>query len=170
MTRSIEDELNLPRLEDALKAISEGQSNSEPTEIQTNEEISKMANALRSVSLSNLPSSDPFGTTDHEQEADEILDLAIKAHKDLLDLGFNIEPKNAGANAFSPSAKFLEIALKASQSKADRKMERIKAVMEQEIHQKEMGQDVEDGEIIETGASLFANRNDLIGKIRKGEI
>ena len=170
MTKAIEDELNLPRLEDALKAIAEGHDESEPTEIQASEEVAKMANALQNVSPSNLPSSDPLGTADHEQEADEILELAMKAHKDLLDLGFNIEPKNAGANAFSPSAKFLEIALKASQSKADRKMERIKAIMDQEKHQKEMGTDVEDGEIIETGASLVANRNDLMDKIRKGEI
>lgn len=165
MTKAIEDELNLPRLEDALKELGLDESGS-----VENAEVSAVANALENVSPSSLRSTDPMGTEDHESEADSIMAMALKAHKDLLDLGFNIEPKNAGANAFSPSAKFLEIALKASQSKADRKMEKIKAIMEQEKHRKEMGDGVEDGEIIDNGKTIVANRNDLMEKIRKGEI
>lgn len=95
----------------------------------------------------------------------------MRAHKDLLDLGFNIEPKHAGANAFTPAMKALEIALKASQSKTKAKMDRIRLIMEQDKHNKEMNQDVEDGEIIDNGgSSITANRNDLMDKIRKGEI
>jgi hypothetical protein len=114
--------------------------------------------------------SDVTGVEEHEVEADEIIKYAMGAYKDLFDLGFNMEPKNAGANAFAPALKALEIALKASQSKTDRKMEKIKAIMEQEKHRKEMGEGVEDGEIVETGNSIVANRNDLMEKIRKGEI
>jgi hypothetical protein len=165
MTKAIEDELNLPRLEDALAAIA-----AEQPEEQVNLEVEKMANALQNVDTAALPSRDPTGVSEHENEADEIIKLAMSSYKDLFDLGFNIEPKNAGANAFSPAAKFLELALKASQSKTDRKMEKIKAVMEQEKHRKEMGEGVEDGEIVESGASIVANRNDLMDKIRKGEI
>jgi len=95
----------------------------------------------------------------------------MRAHKDLMDLGFNIEPKHAGANAFTPGLKALELALKASQSKSKAKMDRIRAVMDQQSHQREMGQNVEDGEIIEGGGgSITANRNDLMAKIRNGEI
>lgn len=169
MTKAIEDELNLPRLEDALKALAEEQAPEEAPEVP-NAEVEAMANALQNVSPSSLPT-DLLGVKAHEEEADEIIELAMRAHKDLLDLGFNIEPKNAGANAFTPSAKFLEIALKASQSKKDAKMERIRAIMEQERHAKEMNAGVEDGEIIDNGgASITANRNDLMEKIRKGEI
>ena len=164
MTKAIEDELNLPRLEDALKEAA-----GESGEV-VDSSVEQMANALQNVDPSKMIDSDPSGVYEHEDETNEIYDLAMKAHKDLLDLGYNIEPKNAGANAFMPSAKFLEIALKASQSKTDRKMEQIKMVMEQDRHKKEMGETVEDAEAFDKTPSIVANRNDIMEKIRKGEI
>lgn len=166
MTKAIEDELGLPRLDDVLKELRD--TASESSNLLPVEAI---ANALQGVNASSLAKQDPSGVDEHEAEADDIYTQAMQAHKDLFDLGFNIEPKHAGANAFTPSAKMLEIALKASQSKADRKMERIRIIMEKEIHDRDLNKDVEDGEIIEgSGQTLLANRNDLIDRIRKGEI
>lgn len=168
MTKAITDELGLPSLQDALKEVAE--ANGElPAEVH--EKVQEVANALEKIDPSNLKTQDVVGVNDHTDETDEIYELAMKAHKDLLDLGFNIEPKHAGANAFTPSMKALEIALKASQSKAARKMERIRLMMDKEAHEREMNQGVEDGEIIESGGgSITANRNDIMAKIRKGEI
>lgn len=170
MTKSLEDELNLPRLEDALRELSEAQGEETPAPV--NASVEKMANALASTSPTALAQSmDKGGVQEHQIEADDIYDQAMKAHKDLMDLGFNIEPKNAGPNAFTPALKALEIALKASRSKTDKKMERIRLIMDQEKHDKDMGEGVEDGEIIDNGgSSITANRNDLMEKIRKGEI
>jgi hypothetical protein len=165
MTKQIEDELGLPRLQDALAELA-----AQNGELEANEEVEQMANALQHVSSSALKAEDPMGVTEHEIEADDIYKQAMKAHKDLFDLGFNIESKHAGANAFAPSAKMLEIALKASQSKALKKMEAIKLLMDKEAHEKDMGKNVEDGEIIDSGSSILANRNDIMDKIRKGEI
>lgn len=169
MTKAITDELGLPSLQDALKEVSEANGEVAPTE---NAEVQDMANALQAVDPNALErADDPTGTQEHISEADEIYDNAMRAHKDLMDLGFNVEPKHAGANAFTPALKALEIALKASQSKNKSKMDRIRAVMEQEAHQRDMGRNVEDGEIIEGGGgSITANRNDLMAKIRSGEI
>lgn len=167
MTKAITDELGLPSLQEALKETAEQNAETQPTDL----EVEKMANALQNLDPKDLVVEDVIGVNDHTAETDDIYEMAVKAHKDLLDLGFNIEPKHAGANAFTPAMKALEIALKASQSKAARKMERIKLMMEKEAHEKEMNQDVEDGEIIESGGqSIVANRNDLMAKIRKGEI
>lgn len=164
MTKAIEDELGLPSLADALSALNEGEEDNLP-----HPEVEQMANALQNMGTPR--SSDVMGVDDHEDESDEIYQLAMRAHKDLIDLGFNIEPKNAGPNAFQPALKALEIALKASQSKKTAKMERIQLIMDQERHAKEMNNGVEDGEIIESGGkSIVANRNDLMEKIRKGEI
>lgn len=167
MTKAIEDELNLPRLADALKEIASQTEDSPPP---VNAEVEKVANSLQNVSSSSMRAVDPSGLQDHESETDEIYELAMQAHKDLLDLGFNIEPKHAGANAFTPSAKMLEIALKASQSKASRRMEKIRLVMEQDLHRREMNEGVEEGEILDNSNSILANRNDIMAKIRKGEI
>lgn len=170
MTKALEDELNLPRLEDALKELAEGQTEEAP--LAANPAVEKMANALASVSPTALAASaDRSGVQEHVTESDEIYDVAMRAHKDLMDLGFNIEPKNAGPNAFAPALKALEIALKASRSKTDKRMEEIRLIMEKDKHARDMNDGVEDGEIIDNGgASITANRNDLMAKIRKGEI
>jgi hypothetical protein len=170
MTKALEDELNLPRLEDALKEQA-AKNNPEGTTPDVSE-VEKMANALANVSASDVARrADGAGVEEHQAEADEIYEQAMRSYKDLMDLGFNIEPKNAGPNAFMPGLKALEIALKASQSKATKKMERIRLIMEQEQHDRDMNQDVEDGEIVDNGGStITANRNDLMQKIRKGEI
>ena len=170
MTKALEDELNLPRLEDALKELAETQG--DETSAPVNPQVEKMANALANASpMAIAAATDPMGVQEHTMEADDVYDTAMKAHKDLMDLGFNVEPKHAGANAFTPALKALEIALKASQSKNKAKMDKIRLIMEQDKHAKEMGEGVEDGEIIDNGgSSITANRNDLMEKIRKGEI
>ena len=174
MTKQIEDEFNLPRLEDALKAQVEAQAAADaeqlPAEV-TNSEVEQVANALETINPSDLAKVDPLGTEDHINETDDIIQKALESYKDLMDLGFNIESKHAGANAFSPAAKMLEIALKASQSKKDSKLERIKAIMEKEIHDREMDNHSSEGVIEGDGqGSFMAYRKDLIEKIRKGEI
>lgn len=166
MTKSIEDELNLPRLEDALKEQSSNQDDSS----ENHQQIEAIAAGLQNIKPGDLENVDPSGLDIHISEADDIYEQAMKAHKDLLDLGFNIEPKHAGANAFTPSAKMLEIALKASQSKTIKKMEKIRLMLEQEAHRREMNDGVEDGEIIDSKNSILANRNDIMEKLRKGEI
>ena len=166
MSKAITDELGLPSLQDAIKQMN---ASEEPT---ANAEVEEMANALQTMDIKSVQAAaDPTGVDQHVDEADEILAAAMQSYKDLMDLGFNIEPKHAGANAFMPGLKALEIALKASDSKKKAKMDRIRSIMDHEAHQKEMGKNVEDGEIIEGGGgSITANRNELMEKMRKGEI
>ena len=169
MTKAITDELGLPSLQDALKEMAEQNGEVAPEE---NPEVAEMANALQAMDPKAIKrAEDATGTEEHLDEADEIYEAAMRAHKDLMDLGFNVEPKHAGANAFTPGLKALELALKASQSKNKAKMDRIRAIMDNEAHQREMGKNVEDGEIVDGGGgSITANRNDLMAKIRNGEI
>ena len=167
MTKQSEEELGLPKIEDALK---EQAGEVTGADAESSEEVDSMANALQAVNAAKITASeDPMGTESHILETDEIYDEAMKAYKDLLDLGFNIESKHAGANAFTPAAKMLEIALKASQSKANKKLERIKAIMEKEQHDRDMQNNQEDG-VIEGEGSFMAFRKDVLEKIRKGEI
>jgi len=168
MTKAITDELGLPSLQDALKEVAGEIAEHE----EQNEAVDSMANALQTMNVGAIQrAADSTGTDEHIEEADVIYDAAMTAHKDLMDLGFNIEPKHAGANAFTPGLKALEIALKASQSKNKAKMDRIRSIMDQEEHKRKAGEGVEDGEIIEnTGGSVTASRSDIMAKIRNGEI
>jgi hypothetical protein len=171
MTKAITDALGLPSLEEALKAAAPSEPEGEVEDQPEDPQVQQVANALQGVNPSSLRVQDPTGVEEHEGEADDIYEQAMQAHKDLMDLGFNVEPKHAGANAFMPALKAMEIALKASQSKAARKMERIKMVMDQQTHDRDMNQDVEDGEILDNGGqSITANRNDLLSKLRNGDI
>lgn len=168
MTKAITDELGLPSLQDALKEVA-----SEIGDLpEENEEVNDMANALQTMNMGGIArAEDPTGSAEHIEEADEIIAAAMSSYKDLMDLGFNIEPKHAGANAFTPGLKALEIALKASQSKNKSKMDRIRALMDQEAHKKDMNDGVEDGEIVDNGGgSITANRSDIMAQIREGKI
>lgn len=173
MTQSLEDEFNLPRLADILKAneLESAKRAADETLSETidTSEVDEVGKALMNVDPSRFIVQDPTGVETHEQEADKIVIQAMQAYRDLLDLGFNIESKHAGANAFSPAAKMLEIALKASQSKTTKKLERLKLAMEKELHDREMQNDQEEG-IVQGEQSFMASRKDLIEKIRKGEI
>ena len=61
----------------------------------------------------------------HDQEMDELADLAIDAHKTLQDLGMNVEIRHAG-EIFSSSSQMLKIAVDAKNSKVDKKLKLLK--------------------------------------------
>lgn len=175
MSKVLEKEFNLPSLEEILEAaqqtndIETDEENSEETEISESEnEMRRVANALAHAEFEEEISD---GVEDHADEADDIYKKAIKAFEKMMDLGMNIEPKNAGANAFAPATKFLEIALKASRSKADKKTERMRLAMDKEKQDHELGKHSTDGEIngdLSSGG-VIAYRGDIIDKIKNGE-
>jgi hypothetical protein len=61
----------------------------------------------------------------HDTEMDELADLAIQAHKDLQDLGMNVEIRHAG-EIFSSSSQMLKIAVDAKNHKIDKKLKMLK--------------------------------------------
>ena len=168
MTKSIEDELGLPRLKDALAARDE-MAVSAPEEFtpKNNEDVDRMAQGLANLSPSSLVSIDEEGIETHDSEMNEIYGLAITAHKELLDLGFNVEAKNSG-QIFSPAAKMLSIALDASKSKSDQRLKLLRIRMEREKTDAELrGTNSEDGVIDgETVPSFVADRNELLAQIK----
>lgn len=69
--------------------------------------------------------SEARGRDVHDDEMDELADLAIQAHKDLQDLGMNVEIRHAG-EIFSSSSQMLKIAVDAKNSKVDKKLKMLK--------------------------------------------
>ena len=68
---------------------------------------------------------DVKGFEDHDDEMDMLAKMAINAHKDLLDLGMNVEIRHAG-EIFSTSSTMLKIAVDAKNSKVDKKLKLLK--------------------------------------------
>jgi hypothetical protein len=164
MTDKLCDALNLPRLEDALKDI--GMS---PTAIQeAAQEVENMANALERIAPSDMMLDDESGISEHEREMNEIYTQALKTHKELIDLAFNIEAKHAGT-IFEPAARFLETALTASKSKNEQKLKAIKLRMDREKLDADLKKNVQEGEIQDEPDihSVLANRNDLLKDLKE---
>lgn len=69
--------------------------------------------------------SEARGRDVHDEEMDELAELAIQAHKDLQDLGMNVEIRHAG-EIFSSSSQMLKIAVDAKNSKVDKKLKMLK--------------------------------------------
>lgn len=177
MTRQIEEELNLPRLEDALAEARQDLAGA--VDDATQAEVDRMADALQNLNPSSMIMKDEDGTDTHESEMNEVIDQAMKAHKEILDLAFNVEIKHAGS-IFMPAARMLELAVTASKSKADQKLKVLKLKMEREKLNADLQKDRLNGSIEadETGdtpntptlASIIEDRNVLMKKIKDGEV
>lgn len=156
MTKRIEEVLGLPHAKDLLDDPVE--------ENETNEIISA---DYKGSDVSSLIL-DPVGLFTHEKEMDNIIDAATQAHKDSMDLAFNMEPKNA-ASVLDSAAKMLELALKASQSKVEMKNKSIDIALKKEKQDSDLNKNIQEAQIdkettIPTGEQFIAKRNDLLAK------
>lgn len=177
MTKQIEDELNLPRLEDALAEARQELAGA--VDEATQAEVDRMADALQHIDPSSMIMKDEEGNETHEAEMNDVIDQAMKAHREILDLAFNVEIKHAGS-IFMPAARMLELAVTASKSKADQKLKTLKLRMERERLNADLQKDRLNGSIdaepvdsagnVPTLASIIEDRNVLMKKIKDGDI
>jgi len=126
MTKSIEDELNLPRIADALKQLEE--SEPKDSQLPSMEDITSALQDMGKIRQEFKTFDDFEG---NEQKLDELQVAAIKAHQDLLDAGFNVEAKHA-ANFLEPSTQYLTLALDAEKQKFDHKYKMLKMQMDRQ--------------------------------------
>lgn len=106
---------------------------------------------------------------EHSDEMNKIHDAAIKAHKEILDLGYSVDTKYAG-NILSTSATFLDIAIKASKSKVENKLKRIKMDMDVELKTVKVTPSndlIVDGEEIPQEEGQLLSRNEVIQKMEE---
>lgn len=165
MTKQIEDVLNLPRLEDALKEMG---VDVHADQVEVNDaEVEKFSRALENGHALEASLRDPDGTIEHAAEMDTIYDAAMRAHKDTLDVGFNVEAKHA-SSYLGPSATFLDLALKAANSKNDSRLKALKLRMEREKLDHDLKKNQEEG-VIEGETPVPGkpmDRNELMKSIR----
>lgn len=114
-----------------------------------------------------------YGIEKHDEEMNTIIDAAITAHKDLVEIGMNMEPKNAG-ELLNPAMKALEIALKASQSKVDSRIKVEKVMIERERSDFDTKKNVEetdvnDGDVETLKGGFVASREDILKNLRESQ-
>ncbi len=117
MTKRLEEEFNLPPLDEALASASSPVD--EPsTEIQTLEDAISISEKINSA-LSEVR-----GMDGHDKEMDDIAQQAIDSYQQLMSLGMNMSDMAAGS-VFNNAAQMLKIALEAKDSKVSRKLKQV---------------------------------------------
>lgn len=124
MTKSLEDELNLPRIADALKQLGEEHEEYDENALEEITDTIEQMNVIRkSFNLSNFD--------ENENKMTELQELAIAAHKDLLDAGYDVDPRIAN-NFFDPAMQSLNLAMETERTKIQQKLKLMQLQLEKE--------------------------------------
>lgn len=107
----LEEVLELPKL---TIGDDSDQNLPEPTEEDVKEALQKAQDLEHELEKID-------GYDKHDEEMDELAKMAIQAHKDLQELGMNVEIRHAG-EIFSSSSQMLKIAVDAKNLKVEKKL------------------------------------------------
>jgi hypothetical protein len=159
MTKKLEEEFNLPPIEEVTNTDEEVV----PTVEETQEVIEEVQGALSVSEKINLAFKEIKGLEDHEVEMNDIAKKAINSYEQLMSLGMNVSDMAAG-KVFAEASNMLKIALDASDAKTKAKLQQIDLML------KKARIDKFDNKGTETEAvqATVFDRNDLL-KIIKGE-
>jgi hypothetical protein len=174
MTKKLEEELNLPNLEELMPE--EEADKVEPTVEEIKNEIAEYQGELSMVERAQaaLPTVEGLEQLDREMDAYAI--KAMDTFDELVDLGKNVEDRHA-APIFDSAAKMITAALQAKQAKMDKKMKMIELQMRQARLEKdsekidayvaksnrELGLDEDEG----AEGRIIGNRSEMLAEIMK---
>ena len=159
MTRKLEEEFNLPPLEEALDATVE--TTEQPLtiidEVQQAISISeKIDNALAEVR----------GMEVHDSEMDNIALEAMNSYQQLMSLGMNMSDMAAG-QVFNNAANILKIALEAKDSKVQRKLKQVDLMLKK-ARVDQTAKKSSDTDAEEINSNTF-DRNELLKMLGKSD-
>ena len=154
MTKKLEEEFNLPPIEEATEQV--------PSVKETQEEIEEVQDALTVSEKINAAFKEIRGLEDHEVEMNDIAKKAINSYEQLMNLGMNVSDMAAG-KVFAEASNMLKIALDASDAKTKAKLQQIDLMLKKARIDKFSDK----GTSEETVQATVFDRNDLL-KIIKG--
>lgn len=153
MTQGLEKALGLPHLDDLL--------DDEP-------KTKPVAKASDEAVALDLQSVEAFASlikgTDHGDAMDEVHEEALKHARDIVDLGFNIDPAKA-RGMFEQGANFYKIAIDAKNSKRDAQLKAMKLILDHrkfELEKAQASGTVTPTPTIEAEATVVMTHNDLL--------
>jgi len=154
MTKKLEEEFNLPPIEEVTEIV--------PTVEESKEAIEEVQDALTVSEKINLAFKEIKGLEDHEVEMNDIAKKAINSYQQLMDLGMNVSDMAAG-KVFAEASNMLKIALDASDAKTKAKLQQIDLMLKKARIDKFSDKGTNEESV---QATVF-DRNDLL-KIIKG--
>lgn len=175
MSKSIQEALDLPVLEDLLKSGTKEEAEAEPEITDEMAEQYEDQEKLDAVSTALATGAVPHDVVearqerDHEQGTEDIYKEAMQHAKDLMDLGYNVDTRSAG-RIFENAANMFKIALDAKNSKRDAQLKKAKleierrkqALEERKYKGPEAGEGGVDAEDV-----VVEDRNELIKRLRE---
>jgi hypothetical protein len=122
MTKKLEEEFNLPSIEEALASDEVEKFTEAPkTEIV---EIAEVEKALSNAEKIDYALRNVEGLEDHNIDMDSIATQAVDSYQQLMNLGMNVSDRDAGG-IFDSASKMLKTALDAKDSKINSKLKQI---------------------------------------------
>lgn len=175
MSKTIQDALDLPILEDLLKNPDNKEAETEPEitdamaeQFEDNEQTTALTTALEQ---GMVPEDviEARKEQKHEAQTQTIYKEALQHAKDLMDLGYNVDTRSAG-RIFENAANMFKIALEATNATRDAhlKSETVKinkrkiALEERKFKGPEEGDGTVDSESV-----IIEDRNELIKRLRE---
>lgn len=151
MTKKLEEEFNLPPIEEALK-----QENEEtPTVEESKNEIVEIKEQMSISEKINSAFKEIRGLESHESEMDDIGRKAIDSYEQLMNLGMNVSDMAAG-KVFAEASNMLKIALEASDAKTKAKLQQVDLMI------KKARLDKQSGDNDENIQATVYDRNELL--------
>ena len=159
MTKKLEEEFNLPPIEEALAQEKE----ETPTVEDSKNEIVEIKEQMSISEKINSAFKEIRGLESHESEMDDIGRKAIDSYEQLMNLGMNVSDMAAG-KVFAEASNMLKIALDASDGKAKAKLQQIDLMIKKARLDNNTGKNdtTADGE-------LLYDRNELLKIINKND-
>jgi RNase P/RNase MRP subunit p29 len=153
MTRKLEEEFNLPPIEDVLP-VEKKEESKEITEVEIKEALT---NAEKIDSA--LPRVKDLET--HDKEMEDIAQKAIDSYDELMNLGMNVQDAHAG-RVFETASKMLQIAMDSKNAKVDKKLKMIDLqIRKMRLDQNEGTQSSNDGGVMDRNHILqILNKKD----------
>jgi len=118
MTKKLEEEFNLPPLEEMQE-----QDPIPPQEIES-VDVADIQQALSIAEKIDNALQNVKGLDQHDFEMDDIAQQAVDSYQQLMNLGMNVSDRDAGS-IFDSAAKMLKTALEAKDSKINTKLKQI---------------------------------------------
>jgi hypothetical protein len=161
MTKKLEEVFGFPPIDEANAKI-DTQEFQVPVEIQE-----ELDTAHATIDMANRVEIALPTVTDMQQaerELDQLANTAQEQSERLMDLGFNVDDRNAG-KIFEVAAQLLKTAVDAKTAKIDKKLKIIELQLRKAKLDNDKGSKESDNVFDATEGSVTGNRNDIVQAI-----
>lgn len=153
MTKTLESLFNLP--EDEEVDLPNVVANVEPINEDTLSTLDKITNSLPKVK----------GLEASDQEMDDLAEMATNSYKDLMELGFNVEPKYS-SEIFNSASAMLGHAITAKNAKINKKLKQIELLLKKAQIDAKVSAKSEDVNNTSLGEGKALDRNELLSMLK----